>query len=247
LIEDPATVWNLGPQRYPEIAKRYEPLTQRASKLAIDINIVDRYQDVYPTKQQTGAELFQLVHLASSAFPRVALYFENSILPPDLSLLPAAGAIVSRFERNGTKATVDSPHMVGVAWQGDALVDGRPWPVSDGNTVWPPAGPHALERPVLVEERNRVAAGKRIIETAPDSSLPHVLDFNGELRSAERPGDSIIELSYENSSRALVLLDRKPTRLEIDAAPAALTVLPSDKRYSLLLPRGQHLVTIHTE
>jgi hypothetical protein len=44
LIEDPATVWNLGPQRYPEIAKRYEPLTQRASKLAIDINIVDRYR-----------------------------------------------------------------------------------------------------------------------------------------------------------------------------------------------------------
>jgi hypothetical protein len=159
LIEDPATVWNLGPQRYPEIAKRYEPLTQRASKLAIDINIVDRYQDVYPTKQQTGAELFQLVHLASSAFPRVALYFENSILPPDLSLLPAAGAIVSRFDRNGTKATVDSPHMVGVAWQGDALVDGRPWPVSDGNTVWLPAGPHTLERPVLVEGRNRVATG----------------------------------------------------------------------------------------
>src|SRR6185503_16166330 len=26
LIEDPATVWNLGPQRYPEIAKRYRPL-----------------------------------------------------------------------------------------------------------------------------------------------------------------------------------------------------------------------------
>jgi hypothetical protein len=79
------------------------------------------------------------------------------------------------------------------------------------------------------------------------SSLPHVLDFNGELRSAERTGDSTIELSYENSSRALVLLDRKPMRLEIDAAAADLAVLPSDKRYSLLLPRGQHLVTIHTE
>jgi hypothetical protein len=137
--------------------------------------------------------------------------------------------------------------MVGVAWQGDALVDGSPWPVSDGNTVWLPAGPHALERPVLVEERNRVAAGKRIIEAAPDSSLPHVRDFNGELRSAARTADSTIELSYENASRVIVLLDRKPTRLEIDAAAGALTVLPSDKRYSLLLPRGQHLVTIHTE
>ena len=63
-IESPS-VWNLGPQRYPEIARRYQPLTKRADKLAIDINIVDRYQDVYPTKQQTGSELFELVHLAS--------------------------------------------------------------------------------------------------------------------------------------------------------------------------------------
>ena len=95
LIEDPATVWNLGPQRYPEIAKRYRPLTTHTESLAIDINIVDRYQDVYPTKQQTGTELFELVHLASTAFPRVALYFENSILKPDLGLLAASSAVVT--------------------------------------------------------------------------------------------------------------------------------------------------------
>src|SRR5205085_8640642 len=103
LIEDPATIWNLGPQRYAEIAKRYQPLTKRSDKLAIDINVVDRYQDVYPTKQQTGTELFQLVHIASRAFPRVALYFENSILPPDLQLLPAAAAVVNRVEHIGAK------------------------------------------------------------------------------------------------------------------------------------------------
>ncbi len=77
LIEDPATIWNLGPQRYPQIAARYQPLTSHRSRLAIDINIVERYQDVYPTKQQTGTELFQLVHTAAQAFPRVALYFET--------------------------------------------------------------------------------------------------------------------------------------------------------------------------
>ena len=47
---------------------------------------MDRYQDVDPTKQQTGTELFELVHLASGAFPRVTLYFENSILQPDLAI-----------------------------------------------------------------------------------------------------------------------------------------------------------------
>ena len=29
LIEDPATIWNLGPQRYPQIAARYAALTPR--------------------------------------------------------------------------------------------------------------------------------------------------------------------------------------------------------------------------
>ena len=36
------------------------PSRPKPEHLAIDINIVDRYQDVYPTKQQTGTELFEL-------------------------------------------------------------------------------------------------------------------------------------------------------------------------------------------
>ena len=93
LIEDPATIWNLGPQRYPQIAARYAPLTPAQEKLAIDVNVVERYQDVYPTKLQTGAELFELVHTASSAFPRVALYFENSIGKRDLPLLASSASL----------------------------------------------------------------------------------------------------------------------------------------------------------
>ncbi len=118
LIEDPATVWHLGAQRYQTIAERYRPLTPHHEKLAIDLNIVDRYQNVYPTKQQTGTELFQLVHSASANFQRVALYFENSLLPPDLELLPAAAAAVTRIERLGPKTVVDSSAGVGLPWQG---------------------------------------------------------------------------------------------------------------------------------
>jgi len=98
LIEDPATIWNLGPQRYPQIAARYQPLTPRQNKLAIDINVVERYQDVYPTKQQTGTELFELVHQASAVFPRVALYFESSIARIDWPLLAAAASTVDHAE-----------------------------------------------------------------------------------------------------------------------------------------------------
>ena len=123
LIEDPATVWNLGAQRYQDIATRYHALTPHSERLAIDLNIVDRYQNVYPTKQQTGTELFQLVHQAATNFQRVALYFENSLLPPDLSLPSSAAATVTRIERVGGKTVIDSVSGVGLPWKGAAMVD----------------------------------------------------------------------------------------------------------------------------
>jgi hypothetical protein len=223
LIEDPATVWHLGPQRYPEIARRYQPLTKRNDKLAIDINIVDRYQDVYPARQQTGTELFQLVNLAARAFPRVALYFENSILSPDLPLLSAAASVVDRMETIGKKLVVDSPHGVGIAWSGAAIVDGKPWPVQDARTLWLPAGAHAVEA-----------------STAAPPAL-RVLDFNGNLTSAKAYTRGTVELSYQSSSRAIAKLSRPAAKVMIDGYPAAPGVALGD---TLLLPRGQHIVQV---
>jgi len=205
LVEDPATLWNLGPERYPQIAASYRPMTAHADKLAIDVNVVERYQDVYPTKQQTGLELFQLVHTASAAFPRVALYFENSILPADLALLPASAATVTRATRSGESLTVESRDGVGVAWTGDAMVDGKLWPVSSGTTVWLPAGAHTIS-PAL---------------TAPAIRLT---DLNAELLSAAAiPGG--MELSYRSTARALALFDRPPGRVMLPPGEHRITIL----------------------
>jgi len=228
LIEDPATIWNLGPQRYPQIATRYQPLTTHANRLAIDINIVERYQDVYPTKQQTGTELFQLVHLASQAFSRVALYFENSILAPDLPLLPSAAASVEKADQNGSRLVIDSRAGVGVPWQGQALVNGRPWPVRSDTVVWLPPGPN-------------------VVEPAPTSatkdSMLRMVDFNGELRSAAAIGDGL-RFTYASSARALSVLSARPRKIEVDGAPANPKLSPSGAAFVLTLPRGQHAVQI---
>jgi hypothetical protein len=220
LVEDPATLWNLGPQRYPEIAERYQRLTRHADKLAIDINVVERYQDVYPTKQQTGLELFQLVHTASMAFPRVALYFENSILPADLGLLPASAATVFRATGSAEGLTVESRDGIGVAWSGNAAVDGHPWSVIDGATVWLPAGAH---------------------EVAASSVGPPVrlTDLNGELLSADTLPDGM-EFSYRSSARALAAFDRPLGRIQIDGLEAR----PDRAGSVLMLPVGEHRVTV---
>ena len=223
LIEDPATIWNLGPQRYPQIAARYNALTQAQSKLAIDINIVERYQDVYPTKQQTGVELFELVHTASTAFPRVALYVENSIPRVDWPLLSSAASTVTRLERTDQKLVIDSLRGAGVPFQGPATVDGRLWPVADKTTVWLPAGVHTIE---------------------PANAPPplRVLDLNAELKSAGTI-EGGIEFAYQSVARAMALLDHAPARMELDGADFP----PVMAGNTLILPRGQHFVALFAQ
>jgi hypothetical protein len=224
LIEDPATIWNLGPQRYPQIAARYLPLTAHSNRLAIDINIVERYQDVYPTKQQTGTELFELVHLAAQSFSRVALYFENSILAPDLPLLASAAASVDKAEQNGSRLVIDSRYAVGVPWKGPALVNGRPWPVQSDTTLWLPAGPNVVE-PAL-----------------RDSPL-RMIDFNGDLSSASVVTDGL-RFAYQSSARALALLNARPRKIQIDGATSDPKLGDSGTAFVLTLPRGQHVVQV---
>ena len=224
LIEDPATIWNLGPQRYPQIAARYLPITKHTDHLAIDINIVERYQDVYPTKQQTGTELFQLVHLAAQSFSRVALYFENSILTPDLPLLASAAASVDKAEQNGSRIVIESRQGVGVPWQGPALVNGRLWPVHSDTMLW-------------------LVAGSNTIEPAPKDCALRVVDFNGDLRSASVTTDGL-RFTYESSARALALLNARPRKLEIDGAPSDPKLRESGPTFVLTLPRGKHVVQL---
>ncbi len=225
LIEDPATVWHLGPQRYESIAERYGALTPHRDKLGIDINIVDRYQNVYPTKQQTGTELFQLVHHAGGNFQRVALYFENSLLPPDLELLPSASATVTRIEKMGPKTIVDSASGVGLPWKGPAMVDGQLWPAADEDTVWLPAGPHSIEP-------TDQPCGARLVR------------LNADLKTARAVNATTVEFSYQTTARAIAILDRPPRRTEIDGAEEPLERAGPN---TILLPRGQHVVTITTE
>jgi len=221
LIEDPATLWNLGARRYLDIAARYRPLTTHQERLAIDLNVVERYQDVYPTKQPTGTELFQTVHQAAESFARVTLYFESSLLQPDWRLLPAAAG-VARAESAGRAVTVESASGVGMVWKGSAMVDGQLWPAFDQDVVWLPAGKHT-------------------VEPARHGAGLHLVRFNGDLRTARVIGASELRFSYQSGGRALAILSRTPVRIEIDGTrqPPLLA-----GRVTVFLPAGQHAVTI---
>jgi len=227
IVEDPATLWGLGPARYAEIARRYAPLTKHPENLGVDINIVDRSK-AYPTAKQVGAETLELFHTAAGAFSRVMFYYERSIDAADLPLLPAASAVVDRVERRGDALVISSPLGVGVRWEGAALVDGRPWPVRDRERVWLPPGEHTI---------------------APAASRPaaSVLDFTGTIESAASLADGI-ELVYSSGARAIARLDRKPVRLRLDGREETLDLIGEvDGAWVVRLPRGRHTAVIRVD
>jgi hypothetical protein len=221
IVEDPGTVWNLGPQRYTKIAELYRPLTTHQEHLAVDINIVDREKPVYPTECQTGAELAELIHTASESFPRVIYYYEKSVSSFDAPLLSPASTLVTHAELDGDDLTIESPYGLGLNWSSPVLLDGEEWPVRDDQHIWIPAGRHVLR-------------------ASANPSALRVLDFNGTLLSAATRSDGV-ELNYESSSRAIAQMDRRPTRLMVDDRPSALNLCGE---FVVLLPRGKHKVLI---
>lgn len=185
LVEDPATVWHLGPERYAEIARRYAPLVKRPELLAIDLNIVERYQDVYPTKQQTGLELLKLVHQAARAFSRVALYFENSIGNADWPWLAAAGAAPERVTSVEGGVELETRRPMALRWQGCALVNGVKWVAGD-------------------EERVLLPAGRSRVTPCPGTADRVLTDFNGLLKRVETKDNKLI-VEYESQTRAIAV------------------------------------------
>jgi len=222
LVEDPATLWSLGPERYAKLAEKYRELTPDTRRIAVDINVVERYQDVYPTKKQTGVELLELVHQAVASFSRVALYFENSLERQDLSLIPAAATTAKLTKESNGAFRVDAPEETRVSWAGPVALDGKPWPIANGKSILTPAGKHTLE-----------------FGAAPPSVS--ISDFNGEIRTAVSAADRA-DLSYTSRSRAVAVLGSAVSSIELDGEPFSKKEAADT---SILLPAGQHVVTFY--
>ncbi|HEX4165853.1 MAG TPA: hypothetical protein VHZ55_10310 [Bryobacteraceae bacterium] len=220
LVEDPATLWALGPDRYARLADKYKQLSKDEKQFAVDINVVERYQDVYPTKKQTGVELFALLHQASVSFGRVALYFENSLEKQDLALLPAA-ATTARVEQIAPdELTVDAPDVTRIPWQGPVEVDGRVWPIQDQDSVLAPEGKHRLSAAV---ERPSIT----------------LRDFNGAVSSATF-NTRQVDVAYQSKTRAIAVLSTpsEGVSVEVDGEK-----FPRGGGDFILLPAGQHVVS----
>ncbi len=218
LVEDPAPLWALGPERYALLASKYRQVASPRARLAVDINVVERYQDVYPTKKQTGLELLELVHQAAVSFGQVALYFESSLEKQDLALLPAAATSARVASLAPDELDLEAPQLTREAWRGPVEVDGKTWPVQDNDFVLAPGGKHRLSAAIVKPAMT-------------------IRDFNGEIISAisQRAG---VDISYQSRTRAIAVLETKASLIAVDGAPYA-----NGKTGAVLLLSGQHVVS----
>jgi hypothetical protein len=223
VMEDPGSVWHLGPRRYAELAKTYSRLTPLAGKLGIDINIIDRDQIVYPTKKQTGTEFLQLFYYAGHHFQTVMAYSEQTILPQDARLVSFATAPEIRAQVVGSELRMHAPTPVNYCSgfeQADFYVDGGLWPCVENGEVLLPSGSHSVS-----------------IENNAGTKRPRLIRLNGNLNAARYASDRVIEFSYNALSHAISIFDRVPKSLQLDDG-ASVKMESCWAR----LPRGTHKV-----
>ncbi|SRR5579871_2943973 len=196
VVEDPASMWSLGPERYSVLGEKYG-----AQTAGIDINVVDRYQDVFPTKRQTGGEFLELFHNAAAAFSPVLVYFEASVLPRDMETVAYALAASARLSGD----SVESPRSVWVQTNSTQL-DGKPWPARTPAAILVPSGKHT------------VGAGD-----APGFTLTHL---SGELLSATYDDPRTISFTYRSDARAIAAFSSFPSSILVDGKAVESLLLP---------------------
>jgi hypothetical protein len=221
VLEDPWTVWHLGPRRYAQLAGTYAKLTRNTHRLGIDINIVDR-EKAFPTLKQTGSEFLQLFYFAGENFNTVMAYSEQTLLGQDAELL--ASALVNgargKLEESGVQIEAARPvvYRSGLKLAG-FRVDGKPWPYSDGGDVGLPAGSHS------------VSADS---EYAP---CPKLVRLNGDILHAEYTAKNIINFNYHAGRQAIAVFSQIPKSVMLDGK-----LLVNSRSEWVMLPAGSHQI-----
>ena len=227
-VEDPYTLWTLGPQRYAKIAADYARIVAPGLPLSIDINVVEREAGGFPTRKQTGSELYALASQARRHFSSVCFYSEATIAPVDRDLLPAALAAANPPRWLGPREVeVESDGRLaldtGGPWH-DAMLDGRPWPAGEGQSILLPRG------------RHRVAWSAGQADTRP------LLNYVNAtlLDAAWRDGELVVRYASEGQAFLGVgfLLGR------VAGVPLETQMPQADDGHLVRLPGGEHEVRL---
>lgn len=229
-VEDPFTLWNLGPDRYKVIGEAYRNIISEEHELSIDINVIDRMGEVYPTSKQRGVELYQLINNAGRYTDKVILYSLATLEEDDMELVPYSTACdisVGKIAKNEYATRADKRFI----WRTDTsgktfLIDGKRWPFVSARGIIIPGGEHKLE----------------VQDTENDSDL-FIESVNGEISDVIQGEHT--SFCYSSEGRFYMIINRKPSQIEIDGHKFNPVVIEIGGKYTLCLPYGKHKVKLY--
>jgi len=236
-VEDPESEWSKDPRRYQQMGQRYRPLIAPGGKLMVDLNILEfrdeKKPTAFPTLVQTGIESYQMVHSAATASDGITIYSESSTRPQDLRMMGFAASARALLRHIPGGWTIETPFPVVMQLPQDysALrTETGDLISSDRGMFFVPAGTHTL----LAEFRS----------AAPFASPPiggRLLSISGELTELVTSSRSVT-FSYRSDPRCLVSFTHRPFALFLDGKEVGSDALAGYRRFSVVLPPGEHTV-----
>lgn len=231
-IEDPFTLWGLGPERYKVIGEEYRSIMEPNNLLSIDINILERGGKVYPTKKQRGLELYNLINTASRYTDKVILYALGTMEDEDMFFTPYtrnSDIKVDKISENEYKIKADKKFTLEIKTSGRIFyIDGKRWNFYSEEGVIIPGGEHSLK----IEKNNK------------DTSSFRVETISGEIKDAFAD-DNSLDFSYTSDGRFYITINAKPSQIKLDGAAFNGEMEKLENKYTIFLPKGEHKVSFY--
>lgn len=235
-VEDPAEFWSQAPDRYATFVNTYLKRVSDRRRLIFDLNIIpsrSMAQSLLPTKSQTGLEFAQMLHHASQASGRVAVYAESTLLPQDFEVMESVLAYGAEVSVEPGRLWVETPRtvLVRVDPGKNYRLDGQPWPFRGFRQLMVPAGKHEI-------------VGEETKQWIDWSQLTLTLkSLHGELLEGKATSRGL-QFRYTASTRVVALLSKQPYQVWLDGQPFATKPGFYQGDWSVNLPPGNHQVEI---
>ncbi|MGB7604105.1 MAG: hypothetical protein WBL93_01380 [Lutisporaceae bacterium] len=227
-IEDPFSLWKLGPDRYKVIGEEYRNIMSSGNELSIDINVIDRGGEVYPTKKQRGVELYQLINNASKYTDKVILYALSTVEKADMEFVPyttSSDVNVQEISKNEYIIKADKRFIWNTDTEGKTYyIDGEKWSFVSKQGVIIPGGEHKLK-----------------VQDIENNSELFIERITGEISDVSQ--DKNINFSYFSEGRFYLVVNRKPSQIKIDENIFNPEYEENNGSYTIVLPEGKHKVS----
>lgn len=229
-IEDPYTLWNLGPERYKVIGEEYRSIMSPKNLLSIDINIINRMGEVYPTSKQRGLETYELISNAAKHTDKVILYALGTVEDSDMEFAPyTRGSDITIEESAENEYIIKSNKRF--IWETDTkgkvyYIDGKQWPFYSEKGVIIPGGQHSL----------------KVESNLEDSIEFRIESINGEISDVILESDIIF--NYSSHGRFYMAMNKRPGEVKLDGNLINIELKEVNGKYVMTLPEGNHKVVV---